>query len=124
MKPSILYAWPLLLLVAAPGCATVRPLYTDSSTSAIRSAEEAGATNVPRAALHLQLAKEEMAAAVALNEKGEEEMAKSWLLRAEADAELAVALSVADSERAEAQTAVERVRKLQSENPYAPGASQ
>ena len=60
----------------------------------------------------------------ALNAKGNAEMANSWLLRAEADAELAVALSRADAEKTEAQAAVERVRKLQSENPYSPGRAQ
>lgn len=115
-------ATALLLLAFASGCATV-PLHTETSTAAIRSAEELGATNVPRAALHLQFAKEEMAAATALNEKGETEEANSWLLRAEADAELAVALSRADAEKSEAKAAVERVRKLQAENPYSPGVS-
>lgn len=116
---------PLLILVGAlSGCATTQTLHAETSTAAIRSAEEVGANEVPQAALHLQLAKEEMAAATALHERGEKEMANSMLLRAEADAELAVALSRADAEKTEAQAAVERVRKLQSENPYSPGVSQ
>ncbi len=123
MNTSTVPAWLLLFAVTTSGCATA-PLHTESSTAAIRSAEELGATNVPRAALHLQFAKEEMAAASELNAKGNAEMANSWLLRAEADAELAVALSRADAEKTEAQAAVERVRKLQSENPYSPGRAQ
>ena len=121
MKTPLIHAWPLLLTLGA--CATTQQLHTESSTSAIRSAEESGAGSVPRAALHLQFAKEEMAAAKDLNEKGDKDMANSWLLRAEADAEMAVALSQAEGERIEAQAAVERVRKLQAENPYSPGTS-
>lgn len=115
---------PLLFGVAAAGCATTQPLKTDSSTSAIRSAEELGATEQPQAALYLQLAQEELDAATALNAQGKPEEAKSLLLRAEADAEMAVALAHADSQRKEAQEAIERVRKLQSDNPYAPGGAQ
>jgi len=97
------------------GCADV-PLRTEASTSGIRAAEEAGAAKVPQASLHLQLAKEELASARRLSEKGEKEQAKSMLLRAESDAELAVVLSHKDAERTEALAAVERVRQLLKEN--------
>ena len=109
-----------LLVIAAvyiaAGCADT-PLRTEASTSGIRAAEEVGAAKVPQAALHLQLAKEELARATALAAKDEKEMAASMLMRAEADAELAVALSRGDAERTVATAAVERVRKLRSENP-------
>src|SRR5664280_1936342 len=92
------------------GCAANVPLRTEASTSVIRAAEEAGAAKVPQAALHLQLAKEELELAKGLAAKGEKEQAASMLLRAEADAELAVVLSREDAERSEAQAAVARVR--------------
>lgn len=114
---------PSILLLFASGCAAKQALYTETSTAAIRSAEELGAPNVPQAALHLQLAKEAMVAAVEMNEQGNVEEANSLLERAEADAELAVALSRADAEKSSATAAVERVRKLQSENPYSPGGA-
>lgn len=120
MNCSVVTVGLLLLGAGAAGCATTQALHTDSSTAAIRSAEELGAAKVPLASLHLQLAKENLEAANALNEKGDEDEAKSLLLRAEADAELAVALSRAEAEKSEAQAAMERVRKLQSENPYSP----
>jgi hypothetical protein len=113
----------LLLAAGAPGCATVQTLHTETSTAAIRSAEELGAPNVPQASLHLQLAKEEVDAATKLNEAGDDEEARSLLLRAEADAELAIALSRVAADKAEAQAAMDRVRKLQSENPYAAGGA-
>lgn len=97
------------------GCANA-PLRTEASSSGIRAAEEAGAAQVPQAALHLQLAKEELADAKALSGKGEKEQAASMLLRAESDAELAVVLSHKDDEKSEARAAVERVRQLRKDN--------
>jgi len=98
------------------GCAANVPLRTEASTSGIRAAEEAGAAKVPQASLHLQLAKEELELAKGLAAKGEKEQAASMLLRAEADAELAVVLSREDAERSEAQAAVARVRQLRQDN--------
>jgi hypothetical protein len=98
------------------GCAANVPLRTEASTSGIRAAEEAGAAKVPQASLHLQLAKEELELAKGLAAKGEKEQAASMLLRAEADAELAVVLSREDAERSEAQAAVARARQLRQDN--------
>jgi len=98
------------------GCSTA-PLRTEASTSGIRAAEEVGAAEIPQASLHLQLAKEELELAKGLAAKGEKKKAASMLLRAEADAELAVALSRGDAEKSEAQSAVERVRQLRQDNP-------
>ena len=100
----------------AAGCASSPPLSTDKSTSGIRAAEEVGAPKVPRAALHLQLAKEELGHAEGLAKEGEKEKADSMLLRAEADAQLAVALSREDAEKSEARVAMERVRQLRQDN--------
>ena len=98
------------------GCASAPPLRTEASTSEISAAEEAGAAKVPQASLHLQLAKEELDQAKGLAASGEKERAVSMLSRAEADAELAVALSREDAETAEARAAVDRVRQLRQEN--------
>jgi outer membrane murein-binding lipoprotein Lpp len=97
------------------GCATV-PLRTEASTSGIRTAEEAGAANVPQASLHLQLAREEQETAKNWAARGDKEKAQSMLMRAESDAELAVVLSHEDAERAEALAAMERVRQLRKDN--------
>ena len=113
----------LVLLVGLIACGPKQALHTESSTAAIRTAEEVGASAVPKASLHLQLAKEEMEAATALHDDGKKEEASSMLLRAEADAELAIALSNASAEKTEAEAAIERVRKLRAENPYSPGGA-
>ncbi len=105
----------MFIIAITLGCAST-PLQTDASTSAIRAAEEVGAADVPKASLHLQLAKEELERAIDLASKDEKAMAESMLLRAEADAELAVLLSREDDEKKEALTAVERVRKFRKNN--------
>ena len=98
------------------GCASSPPLHTEKTTSGIRAAEEIGATKLPQASLHLQLAKEELENARALAKHDERNRAISMLSRAESDAELAVALSRADAEKAEAQGAMDRVRQFRLEN--------
>lgn len=105
-----------LLGVSTTSCATSAPLQTEASTSGIRAAEEVGAADLPRAALHLQLAKEQLAKAQALAKDGEGERADSMLQRAEADAELAVVLCHGDTAKTEAEEAVERVRALRKAN--------
>ncbi len=106
----------LLLVGAAAGCANSPALRTDSSSAAIRAAEEVGAGEVPRASLHLQLAKEELGRAQGLAERGEKDQAASQLLRAEADAELAILLSREQDEKSDAAQAMEQVRQLQNDN--------
>ena len=111
----MLFAVAFVATAIVAGC-TSAPLRTEASTSGIRAAEEAGAAKVPQASLHLQLAKEELELAKGLAAKGEKENAASMLLRAEADAELAVVLSHGDAEKSEAMAAVERVRQLRQDN--------
>ena len=111
----MVFAVAVMVTALVAGCANA-PLRTEASTSGIRAAEEAGAAKVPQASLHLQLAKEELELAKGLAARGETENAASMLLRAEADAELAVALSRGDAEKAEAMEAVERVRQLRKDN--------
>ena len=97
------------------GCAAAQ-LRTTPTTSGIRAAEEVGASSVPKASLHLQLAREELARAQALSEDGEHEQADSMLLRAEVDAELAVILARENAERAQANKAMARVQELRDSN--------
>lgn len=98
------------------GCATNAPLRTESTTSGISAAEESGAAKIPQASLLLHLAKEELELARELAAQGKKKEAASMLLRAEADAELALVLSREDAQKVEAQAALERVRKLRKDN--------
>jgi hypothetical protein len=88
----------------------------EGTTSAIRAAEEVGASGISNASLYLQLAKEELLKAEAFAEKGDKEQAESMLMRAQADGELAVALSRSDNDKKEAIKAIERVDQLRQDN--------
>jgi regulator of protease activity HflC (stomatin/prohibitin superfamily) len=109
-------AGSLLLGGVIAGCGSSPAINKEPSTSAIRAAEEVGASGVPSASLYLQLAKEELENAKGLAAKGDKEQAESMLLRAQADAELAVALSRGDADKTEATQAIERVRQLRQDN--------
>jgi hypothetical protein len=88
MNVAIL-AWYAFIAVIVVGCGTSQVINKEASTSAIRAAEEAGASTVPSASLYLQLAKEELENAKILATNGNKEQAESMLLRAQADGELA-----------------------------------
>lgn len=109
-------AGSVLFAVVIAGCGSSSVVNKEASTSAIRAAEEAGASKVPSASLYLQLAKEELENAKGLAAKGEKEQAESMLMRAQADGELAVALSRGDADKKEATEAIERVRQLRKDN--------
>ena len=95
------------------GCATqLPPQQYEAASTTIRAAEEVGATKVPQAALHLQMAKEQSEQAKKMAAQGNAQDAKYLLMRAEADAELALALARGDKQKKEAQQAVEEVKKL------------
>jgi hypothetical protein len=106
----------VLLAAAIAGCGSSPAINKEASTSAIRAAEAVGASKVPDASLYLQLAKEGLEKAKVLAAEGDKEQAESMLLRAQADAELAVALSRRDADKTEATDAIERLRKLRQDN--------
>jgi len=116
-KISIMvFAVAVVAVAIAAGCAST-PLRTEPSTSGIAAAKEGGAAEVPQASLHLQLAKEELELAKTMAADGEKDEAASMLLRSEADAQLAVALSHGDAEKLEAEQAIARVNQLKHNNP-------
>ena len=85
----------------AAGCGGSYPAPTQplaDAEAADRSAQELGASAVPAAQLHLKLAQEQTNNARQLMKDGENKRAETMLLRAKADAELA--LSLAKEEKA------------------------
>ena len=78
--------------------------------SAQRSAEEVGAKTNPTAQLHLQLAREQVAKANALMKEDENRRADFMLLRAKADAELALALAHEQRSKLAAEQAAEKAQ--------------
>lgn len=102
--------------LALGACASAIPTERlQSSSAAIRAAEEVGAERVPQAALHLQLAKEQSDRAKKLIDTGDRDEAALLLARAEADANLAVALARNAEEQRAAQLQRDKLESLKSE---------
>ncbi len=101
------------------GCAASYPVPAQSladAQSAERSASELGAASNPRAQLFLQLAHEEITKAGVAMKDGDNERADSLLLRARADAELAIAMTREQGARTEAQKAMDQANAQQTTN--------
>jgi hypothetical protein len=96
------------------GGAAVPHARVTSSAASIRAAEEVGANSDPQAALHVRLAKEQRQHALDLIRDDKNREAERVLLRAEADAELAVALAREVQTRSEANKTLEEVRALRA----------
>jgi hypothetical protein len=105
--------------VAIAGCAgtPVPNAKVSSSEAAIRAAQETGSNNVPQAALHLKLAEEQLQSAKALIRDNENKRAEYVLMRAQADAELAIALSHVAKSNVQAGAAVDAERAVRTGTP-------
>jgi hypothetical protein len=103
----------------ALGCGASFPPPTQplaDSESAQRSASELGAGSHPDAELHLRLAQEQTAKAKTLMSSGDNEHAERLLLRARADAELAIALSRKQAAAVDSQKATEQSNTQRTTN--------
>ncbi|HEU4731260.1 MAG TPA: hypothetical protein VFT22_25375 [Kofleriaceae bacterium] len=114
MPTSSSWSAAAVLVIAALGCGGAQRPEARIATSqgAIRGAEEAGAQNVPQAALHLKLAEEQREQALELIKNGDNHRAELVLARAEADAELALALARAATAAAEAEKTDEELETI------------
>lgn len=102
------------------GCGASQPPVErmESSAASIRGAEQAGAENVPTAALYLQLANEQSAQAKVLMASGNKDdmrAAANLLMRAAADGDLAIALADSDKDRVAAEKALEEIRTYEQQ---------
>ncbi len=110
--------WYLLALSGAfliAGCGSSMPVPETQMTTTkgdVRAAEGAGAPNVPQAALHLKMARDQINDAEALIKDGENDKATLVLDRADADAQLALELTNAASMKAKAAAAMKKVQDL------------
>jgi hypothetical protein len=95
-----------------------------SSEAAIRGAREVGAEQVPQASLHLKLAEEQLAKGKSQMKDGDNKQAGYTLLRAQADAELALALAKENKTRTEAQQVIDKARSLRGPGATPAGVSQ
>jgi hypothetical protein len=107
----------LMLAGAACGGSYSAPVQRSADAqAATRAAQEvaAGTNNPPAAQLHLRLAQEGIARARGLMANGENRKADFALVRAKADAELALALARQESAQLAAQQAVNEANAMQS----------
>ena len=107
---------PVLSLL---GCASA-PVPAErlaSAEASIRGATEIGAEGVPQAALHLKLARDQVAQAKGLAQSGDNDRAVGVLSRAEADAELALALARESAARLEANAVLAQIQNLRQRSP-------
>lgn len=102
--------------LAIGGCASYPAPNAKVATSeaAIRAAEESGAKSVPQAALHLKFAEEQLQSGKDLIAEDKNERAEYVLGRAQADAELAIALSHTEESKDEAGKALDEVKAVRS----------
>ncbi|MEO8800250.1 MAG: DUF4398 domain-containing protein [Polyangiaceae bacterium] len=104
-------------LVLCVGCGSSYPSPTArmaDSESAVRAAQEVGGQSQPQAALHLKLAQEQIDQAKQLMNDGDNQRADFVLMRADADAELAVSLARQETARQQAKQAQDELVKLKS----------
>jgi hypothetical protein len=82
------------IALALTACAGNPPTeHLAASMAAVKTAESAGASNEPQAALHLKLAKEQIGQAQRMIEEEDYEEADRMTMRANEDAELALAMA-------------------------------
>jgi hypothetical protein len=99
--------------LAATACGTTYPAPTQrlvDAQSANRSAMELGADKEPQAKLHYKLAEEQVAKANVVLKNGDNRRADMMLVRAKADADLALALTKEAKAKDEAQKAAEQAK--------------
>jgi hypothetical protein len=104
--------WIVLVAAVACGSAAMPTAKMTDAKSEIKAAEAVGAAQVPKAALHLKLARDEVARAEALLKQGDEEEAALMLDRARIDAELSLTLARGSQARAEATEATKQIEAL------------
>lgn len=119
---------PLCVLVvplaALAACASTPPPndHLARTQSVVLAALARGAETDPRAALHLKLAQEQLAVAKALMRDGRHTRARALLQRAQADAELALALTRQTEARRDAERAHTEVKTLLLGHSLSPGS--
>jgi len=107
--------WVVVAMAAVwIGCGSSKPptYQLTQSKAAVRGAQEVGAKDTPQAALHLKMARDNLRTAEELIIAREYGRAKGLLVRAEADANLAIALSNEAQAKNAADEAKRKLEKL------------
>ena len=123
-RGQVLFPRSLVAILAAAsfacGCGSSMPEPKQplaDAEAASRSAQEVGANSQPAARLHAKLADEQITKAKALIANGDNDEATYVLLRARADAELALALAREQAAIVDKQKAIEQSSTTLNANP-------
>jgi hypothetical protein len=108
------------LALIACGSAQLSQAKVAEVQSSVSAAEAVGAEQQPKAALHLQLSRDEVAEARRLAADGDEENAALFLDRARVDAELALQLARTEQEQEKARQAWQKIQDLEKEQQKQP----
>jgi hypothetical protein len=113
-KLALRMLWVGLLAALAGACggAAVPQESLTAAQASVKGAEVGGATQDPKAQLHLKLANEQIEKAKKLIEDGNNEEAARLIDRAQADADLALALAQQGKALRDAKDADEQLGKL------------
>jgi len=114
------------LCVGGAGCGASRPPPTDhlaTAIAAVHGAQVAGAAQVPKAALQMKLAQEQVEQARQMIKNGDNERADYMTLRAFNDAQLAVALVRQQEASARAENARKEARDANRANGMSGGST-
>jgi hypothetical protein len=103
-------------LLVACGSGHVPPAKFAEAQSSISAADAVGAAHEPRAALHLKMARDQLAQAQQLANDGEERDAELLIARAKTDAEMALMLTREAVARREAEHAQNELKSLTPAN--------
>jgi hypothetical protein len=112
-----LVGWGAAVFLVACGSTPPPHEREASSQAAIRTAREMNAEQVPQAALHLKLAQEQFDKGKALMNDGDNKRATYVLMRAQADAELALALARENKTKSDAQVLIDKLRAARGPAP-------
>lgn len=122
MGSTLTKNWGLSLIASAlvlSGCgAASKPiLQLNQAEKQVARAQAVNADNAPQAALYLKLAEDQLTEAKRLLLKSENELARHFLRRAAADAELAEALAREAEAKAETEEIERRLERVRSNRP-------
>lgn len=105
-----------ITLVAACGGTALPPARMADTQASISAATAVGSENIPKAALHLKMARDQFQQAQALNQDGKGEEAGLVVERARADAELALIITREAQASSTLQKAQGEVQGLENKN--------
>jgi 5'-3' exonuclease len=107
---------PTLTVLCACGGAELNQTRVTEVQAAVLAAEQVGASDQPKAALHLQLAMEKLESAWRLAADGDQKNSNLLLERAKVDAELSLQLARTEREQESARQAWEKIRDLKKDS--------